>query len=141
MANVDDTRLCLDTSALISFLRGHEPGATAVERAVARYSCHVTAITVYELLFGTARAKKQIGEEPLLGMMTVLAFDNAAAKRASSLHDALIRRNDDIGVKDVLIAAICLENSIPLLTLNERHFVRVPGLKVLTPDTLLSQFA
>lgn len=54
------------------------------------------------------------------------------------MDDELIRRNQDIGVKDVLIAAICLERSLPLLTLNERHFSRVSGLKVLTPDTLLT---
>lgn len=135
---MDDTQLCLDTNVLIAYLKGREPGATAVEQAVKDFSCHVTAVTVYELLFGVARAQKQIGEEALLGVMDVAPFDNAAARRAASLHDELIRRNADIGVKDVLIAAICLERSLPLLTLNERHFSRVPRLKVLTPDALLA---
>ena len=134
----DDTQLCFDTNVLIAYLKGRDPGATAVERAVKDFSCHVTAVTVYELLFGVARAQKQIGEEALLGVMDVAPFDDAAARRAASLHDELIRRNADIGVKDVLIAAICLERSLPLLTLNERHFSRVPGLKVLTPDALLA---
>ena len=60
---MDDTHLCLDTSVLIAYLKGHEPGASAVERAVKEYTCHVTAVTVYELLFGVARAQKQIGED------------------------------------------------------------------------------
>lgn len=136
---MDDTRLCLDTSALIAYLKGRDPGAAAVERAVKDYTCHVTAITVYELLFGVARAQKQIGEEALLGVMSVAPFDDAAARRAARLHADLISRNEDIGVKDVLIAAICLEHSLPLLTLNERHFSRVPGLQVLTPDTFSTQ--
>ncbi len=34
--------------------------------------------------------------------------------------------------KDVLIAAICPEHELPLLTLNERHLERVPGLTVVT---------
>lgn len=136
---MDDTRLCLDTSALIAYLKGRDPGAAAVERAVKDYTCHVTAITVYELLFGVARAQKQIGEEALLGVMNVAPFDDAAARRAARLHADLISRNEDIGVKDVLIAAICLEHSLPLLTLNERHFSRVPGLQVLTPDTFFTQ--
>ncbi len=138
---MDDAALCLDTSALIAFLKGREPGASAVEQAVNRRPCFVTAITVYELLFGVARAQKQIGEEALLGMLTILPFDDGTARRAAKLHDALIRRNEDIGVKDVLIAAICLENSIPLLTLNERHFARVPELQVVTPDSLLAQIS
>jgi len=137
MAVVDDTRLCLDTSVLIAYLKGREPGATAIERAVRDYTCYVTAITVYELLFGVARSKRPIGEDALLGVMEVAPFDDVAARRAARLHAELIGRNEDIGVKDVLIAAICLERSLPVLTLNERHFSRVPGLKVLTPDALL----
>lgn len=136
---MDDTRLCLDTNVLIAFLKGREPGAAAVEQAVRDYNCYVTAVTVYELPFGVARAQREIGEAALLGVMNVVPFDDAAARRAANLHDELIRRNQDIGVKDVIIAAICLERSLPILTLNERHFSRVPGLKVLTPDALLAQ--
>jgi predicted nucleic acid-binding protein len=38
----------------------------------------------------------------------------------------------DLGIKDVLIAAICLEHELPLLTLNEDHFQRVSELTVVT---------
>jgi len=71
-------RICLDTTALIGYLKGREPIASAVEKAVKECSCHVTTITVYELLFGVARAKKEIGEEALLGAMTVLSFIDRA---------------------------------------------------------------
>ncbi len=139
MASMDNNHICLDTSALIAYLKDREPGATAVEHAIQTYVCHVTVVTVYELLFGVARARKHIGEEALLGVMTVAPFDDAAARRAAKLHDDLIRRNLDIGVKDVIIAAICLQQSLPLLTINERHFRRVPGLTVFTPQTFLAQ--
>jgi tRNA(fMet)-specific endonuclease VapC len=131
------SRICLDTSVLIAYLKGREPGASAVEYAVRDYSCYVTAITAYELLFGVARAQKRIGEDALLGLMTVFPFGEAAARQAAKLHDALIRRNEDIGVKDVLIAAICLEHDIPLLTANERHFQRVNGLTVVAPASFV----
>ncbi|MBI3760949.1 MAG: type II toxin-antitoxin system VapC family toxin [Chloroflexi bacterium] len=135
---MDSSRLCLDTTALIDFLKGREPGASAVDRAVRDYACHVTAVTVYELLFGVARARKAIGEEDLLGLMMVLPFDDGAARLAAQLHDDLVRRNQDIGVKDVLIAAICLTHDIPLLTLNERHFSRVRDLVVISPSALIA---
>lgn len=133
---MDIIRICIDTGPLIAYLKGREPGATAVERSVLRYDCYVTAVTVYELLFGVARARKQIGEEALLGAMTVLPFDDGAARRAARLHNSLIQTNADIGIKDVLIASVCLEESLPLLTLNDRHFARVPGLRALTPEDL-----
>ena len=130
---MDLTRLCIDTGPLIAFLKGRNPGAAAVERAVREMDCCVTAITAYELLFGVARARRQIGEDALLGTMQTLPLDIAAARRAAQLHDQLIRYNKDIGIKDVLIAAICLEHKLPLLTLNQEHFGRVPELTVVTP--------
>jgi tRNA(fMet)-specific endonuclease VapC len=53
-------------------LKAREPGASAIERAVKEYDCCITSITAYELLFGVARAKREIGEQALLGVMTVL---------------------------------------------------------------------
>lgn len=135
---MDDSRLCLDTDVLIAYLKGREPGASAVEKVVKEYACYVTSITVYELLFGVARAKKEIGEQALLGIMTILALSDVAARRAANLHADLVGRNQDIGIKDVFIAAICLEHAIPILTANERHFSRVCGLKVITPSQLIS---
>lgn len=133
---MDLTRICIDTGPLIAFLKGRNPGAAAVERAVQELDCFITAITAYELLFGVARARRQIGEDALLGTMYSLPFDIMAARRAARLHDELIRRNQDIGIKDVLIAAICLEHELPLLTLNEEHFRRVPELTVMTAAEL-----
>ena len=83
---MDGSRICLDTDVLIAYLKGREPGASAVERAVREYNCCVTAITEYELLFGVARARRQIGEDALLGLMTILPFSDAAARRAATLH-------------------------------------------------------
>ncbi len=136
---MDDSHLCLDTSVLIAYLKDRQPSASAVRRAIQERVCHITTISVYELLFGLARSRKRIGEEDLLSLMSIAAFDEPAARRAANLHADLIQRNQDIGVKDVLIAAICLEKSLPILTTNDRHFGRVPELQVLTPNALLAQ--
>jgi len=134
---MDTLRYCLDTNVLIAYLKGREPGASAVERVVKNSVCYVTSITVYELMFGVARAQKRIGEDDLLGVMVVLPFDDAVARRSASLHAQLVMANRDIGVKDTFIAATCLENDIPILTINRRHFERVPGLTVITPQEVL----
>jgi len=136
---MDAPRYCLDTNVLIDFLRNREPGASAVEKVVKEAACFVTAVTVYELLFGVARARKKIGEDALLGVMSVLPFDGGVAREAASLHASLVQANQDIGVKDVFIAATCLVHDIPVLTSNVRHFSRVPDLQVITPRELLDQ--
>jgi tRNA(fMet)-specific endonuclease VapC len=137
MAGMEITDLCIDTSPLIAYLKGREPGASSVERAVSSYTCHVTSITVYELLYGVARARRHIGENALLSIMKVAAFDSDAATIAAQLHSDLIGANQDIGVKDVLIASTCLSRRLPLFTLNTKHFSRVPGLSLVSHEDIL----
>lgn len=129
--------LCIDTNILIDYLKEREPGSSALERALHEYHCGITAITHYELLYGMARARRSIGEESLTDALPVLPLDRTSASIAAHLHAELIHRNQDIGVKDVLIAAICLSQAIPLLTANIRHFSRVGGLTVLDPVSML----
>ena len=133
---MDSRPLCLDTSVLIAFLRNREPGANAVVQAIQNYDCGVTSINSYELLFGLHRSGKDIGENALLDPLQVWPFDQNSAEKAADLHANLIAKNQDIGVKDVLIAAVCLVHSLPILTLNDKHFTRVPSLTVYTPATL-----
>jgi len=64
---------------------------------------------------------------------TDVALDKKAASIAAHLHAELIHRNKDIGVKDTLIAAICLSYNVPLLTANVKHFSRVDGLTLIDP--------
>ena len=36
---MDRTQLCLDTNVLIDYLKGREPGASAVEAVIKKYNC------------------------------------------------------------------------------------------------------
>lgn len=45
----------------------------------------------------------------------------------------------DLGVIDILIATIGLENDLPILTTNEQHFSRVQGLQVFTPAQFINK--
>jgi predicted nucleic acid-binding protein len=80
------SRICLDTTVLIGYLKGREPSASAVEKAVKECSSYVTTITVYELLFGVARAKKEIGEEALSGTKPIIKKKRSFLQTARSLN-------------------------------------------------------
>ena len=54
------------------------------------------------------------------------------AWRASRISRRLRRTGSAIGDHDLWIAATAIENSIPLVTRNARHFRRIPGLEILT---------
>lgn len=131
-------RLCLDTGLLIQYLRRTSPGREATKAALHDFECTVTVFTVYELMLGSERTGRDIGEADLLAVLEILPFDEDTARRAAQLQSALISRNQRIGILDMLIAAICLTHNLPLLTLNARDFSRVPDLTILTPEDVLS---
>ena len=66
----------------------------------------------------------------LLSTLTVLAFDEKAARRFGSLKAELERLGTPLSDLDLQIAAITLENGAPLVTHNQQHFRRIHGLKI-----------
>jgi tRNA(fMet)-specific endonuclease VapC len=62
----------------------------------------------------------------------ILAADEAVAWRASRIARTLSRTGLHIGDNDIWIAATALVYDLPLVTLNEKHYGRITGLKVET---------
>ena len=54
--------------------------------------------------------------------------------RAGALVHDLRTAGSEIGMRDSMQAAICLDAGVPLVTRNVRHFERVEGLNVVQPD-------
>ena len=69
-------------------------------------------------------------EDSLLPNLPVLSFDASAARRYGEIRAELERRGTPIGDADVRIAAIALSHGLKIVTGNERHFRRVPGLEI-----------
>ncbi|BBL78438.1 tRNA(fMet)-specific endonuclease VapC [Rubrobacter xylanophilus DSM 9941] len=69
-------------------------------------------------------------EDTLLPNLPVLPFDAAAARRYGELRAELERLGTPIGDVDMRIAAIALTHGLKVVTGNERHFRRVPGLRM-----------
>lgn len=126
-----------DSSLVIAYFRARPTTESALERAAASFDeVFVSAITVYEVEFGAAKAGRVSDLESISITLPVLPIDRATADRAARLHDQLIGRNQDIGLRDVLIAATAMEHSLALATLNAAHFQRVSGLQVIDAATL-----
>ena len=69
-------------------------------------------------------------EETLAPNLTVLSFDAPAARRYGEIRAVLEARGTPVGDADLRIAAIALVRDLAVVTGNERHFRRVPGLRV-----------
>ena len=66
----------------------------------------------------------------LLAAMVVLPYDQGAASRFGHIKAELERSGESVGDLDLQIASVALEFDVPLVTHNQRHFRRVPGLVV-----------
>jgi tRNA(fMet)-specific endonuclease VapC len=124
----------LDTDTISALLRA-QPSVEIVRRfaAVPPDEQLTSAITFGELLYGARR--RGSGEMlqriyALLDQLPILPFDDAAADRYGTIKADLERVGMPLDEPDLRIAAIALVNGLTLVTGNERHFRRIPGLTV-----------
>ncbi len=93
----------------------------------------ISVITVFEIIYGCRKAgsiKRENEFRIFLQTCHVLSLDSAAAERAAALLVLLEAKGTPITLPDLLIASIALENDLTVVTNNQSHFSRVPGLKL-----------
>lgn len=134
MGRMETDRVLVETSILLRHLRQKDKEISIFRKAVRKYRLFLSVITVYEIEFGAVRAGRVSDLTPILPSVEILSIDQEVARKSAEIHADLISRNQDIGIKDVLIAATCLVNNLPVLTLNIDHYSRVSGLKMIDPS-------
>ena len=121
--------LILDSDHCIAILRKQLDASAWVHPQVPLF---VTTLTVSELTFGahkSARVAHNLAQvNLLLAGMTILSFDEAAARRHGELKGMLRRAGTPLADLDLQIASIALSRGLPLVTHNTAHFSRIPGL-------------
>ncbi|WP_088253349.1 type II toxin-antitoxin system VapC family toxin [Fimbriiglobus ruber] len=129
----------LDTDILTLYYHGDQ---SVVRRVNSRPASElaISVMTVDEQLTGwytltrqarkpeqTARAYAQLGEAVVrLARWSILPYTEAAIARVANFKS--LRLN--VGLMDLRIAAIALENNAIVVTRNGRDFGRVPGLSI-----------
>lgn len=123
----------LDTNTCVYVLKRNQP--TVVQRFASYETGElaVSMITVAELAYGaekSARPEQNLNaiEHLLLGL-TVVEFDDQAAREYGQIRARLRRQGTPIGPLDMLLAAHARRLDLPLVTNNVKEFSRVPGLR------------
>jgi tRNA(fMet)-specific endonuclease VapC len=130
-----DAAPVVDTDILIDYLRGHGPGADLLER-LGRRGYLITAVSTFELALGTSHRTDPTPVMELLHAPSLPLTPSAGVRGGEALA-GLRRTGDGIDIRDALQAGICLDADRPLVTRNRRHFDRVPGLSVVSPEAWL----
>ena len=129
-------RFVLDSDVLVDLFAGREPAGTVIPNLLEMRLAGTTAVTVYELYSGAARASERRGLDEFLGTLTILPLDSHSARRAGAVDVSLRQMGQPINPGDNLIAGICLAHDLALFTRNVSHFQRVPTLKLVTLEDL-----
>lgn len=94
-------------------------------------------VTASELLHGVYRAagstqrhRRQAFVEGLPAQLPVIAFDLTVARVHASLWAELAKRGIAVGERDLMIGATAIANDYSVATLDERSFVKIPGVKL-----------
>lgn len=122
----------LDTDVVVDALRGRPPDVRRRLRGMSPGEVSLSTITVAELWYGAEKSANPQGTrelfEQFIEPFEILAFDRPAAEHHGRLRHAL--RQNPIGDRDLLIAAIAFANGLTIATRNTREFGRVEGLTV-----------
>jgi tRNA(fMet)-specific endonuclease VapC len=100
----------------------------------------IAAITVAELWHGIERAtpahraKRDRYVRALVERLPVIPYTQATALVHAQIWSGLESSGKMIGAHDLILAATALERDSVVATFNKRHFVLVPGLKVIEPS-------
>lgn len=129
-------RYCLDTNVVSDILRGHEGVAKRLAYEMSKNSdIFVRSIVYYEITRGmkASKAIRRLNEfHRFYAKVRHLFFDRDSMEvidKAAEIY-AYLHKGHQIEDNDVYIAAIALVNDCVLVTDNEKHFSRVPGLSL-----------
>ncbi len=120
-----------DTGIFIEHLRAKNKLNTTLILQPKNIPISVTSVSVFELYIGASSKEKYNNVSVLIQELKILKFDEAAAIKAAQINTELKRQNKLIEFRDIFIAATCIVNNLPLLTLNKKHFERVDGLRLI----------
>ena len=124
--------MVIDTSIFIEHLRAkNKVKATLYNHLPANIDRFISSVTLYELYMGATTVEKENDIKLITEDLYTLPFSDSVAVEAAKIYHQLMLSNKIIEFRDIFIAATCLVNDLPLVTLNKKHFDRIKGLKII----------
>lgn len=127
-------RVLIDTDILSYFFKGDKTVISNFEKYLQIYELiEISLITYYEVVGGllAKNALKQLKVfEDFVTENLVIPMTEDSAKISAELYSKLRQTGNTVDDIDLLIAGIAIDNDLTLVTNNEIHFNKIPGLKV-----------
>ena len=126
-------RYILDTDICSYIIKGSSSVLLQNLELHAQDDISITAITYAELLFGAEKKqsrKIQNKIEAIASIVSIIAFNQNAAREYAKIRTKLEKTGTPIGNMDILIASCAIAEDAILVTNNERHFSNIKKLQI-----------
>jgi tRNA(fMet)-specific endonuclease VapC len=122
----------VDSSIVVDYLRGRRAAQAYLDGLRARDELATHVVVVAEVLAGARNREELVEIDRAVKLFRLLPIDGEDSLASLDLYKRH-RLKDGVGWLDCLIAATCLRTSLPIATLNERHFEVFEKLRVVRP--------
>jgi tRNA(fMet)-specific endonuclease VapC len=126
----------LDTNTISGFMRGH-PAIVAHVEATPRLAIRVPQPVLPEIAYGLARLPRSKRKDDLVGLFRLIRqgfpralWDDMVTDHYGRAKALLESRGERIEDFDVAVAAHALAADAVLVTANQQHMARIPGLRI-----------
>jgi len=134
---LENELIVVDTDVVIDFFNGVSPGAEVMSKLISDQEVALTSISVFELYAGIEGKRRLSQIETLIQGVTILPLDVIEAMIAGKIYIQLKSKGQLIGTHDILIAATCAANTVPLYTKNVAYFSKIEEIQVLSEEDIL----
>lgn len=135
-------RLCLDTDVLIDYVRKPSDAVKRIMKGSLerKISICTTSVNTFEIWLGAYLAPKETDliedTEDFLDQLEVVNFDYETSVEAGRVLASLRKRGQVVEIRDLFVSCVCKVSGMRLVSRNLRHYKRIQGLKVLTPEQI-----
>jgi len=127
-------KIVVHTDVIVDHLQGAR-SPSVLRKAMGKFFCYTTVFNAIEL-FSLARTEREIDAvEDALAAMKVLGLNARSAKR----YGALVAQGKNTDRWIALIAGLCLESRLPVLTDRKKEFSAFRGLVIVPSRMIMSE--
>ena len=132
MASIPISAVLVDTTILVDLLRGYDAAADFLDATRAEENLICSAVTKAELIVGARTRAELKAIDQLLARFRIEPISASDSTRSLTWLRKYYH-SYGVGYHDCLLGAAAIRLRIPVATLNEKHFLILPGIKVVRP--------
>ena len=125
---------CIDSDFAIAILKGNKSAKELLTTLESEGDIFITSISIFEITYITKEIskKKERSLMNLIGTLKVFPLEKNSALLASKIGRKLAKEGKMVHPMDLMIGSIALQNKMPLVTNNVKHFSRIIGLEIVS---------